>query len=196
MSSQRLKPTPPVGTEADVAFDPPFAAGPAWSAESLGASLEDVGSDRFDGEDGPVLASWHRSNLGVELIVWRSESGALLQAQVDVRGEVAQWNSKLGFRTGFVVEDDAGLGGPQEIVRFDSCIVPAARERSIAILREASGLVEAERAELIAALTSGSVEVVPPVATEAPYIRSLSAQAEGSEGVLAGLKRLFTRRRT
>ena len=196
MSSQRLKSNPPVGTESDVAFDPPFAAGPTWSAESLGASLEDVGSDRFDGEDGPVLASWHRSNLGAELIVWRSESGALLQAQIDVRGEIAQWNSKLGFRTGFIVEDDAGLGGAQETVRFDTEIVPAARDRAVAILREAASLVETERTELMAAFSNGVVQPLPPVAPEAPLARSLPGPPTGSEGVLSGLKRLFTRRRT
>jgi hypothetical protein len=127
----------------------------------LGQSLLEAGLDEFEGEAGRVRASWHRSSLGAELLLWRSAEGLLLQAQLNVRGEIAQWDPAHGARTGLVVEADVAPGALEETVRFDVSAVRAALERAAIVVRAVESLDLAEREALAArylALPAGEAQ--------------------------------------
>ena len=111
----------------------------------LGESLREAGSDEFEGVAGRIVAHWHRSILDVELVAWRTPGGHLLQFQLTVRGEVAQWSEAAGLQTGLVVESESLPGCREENVRFDSKPVPGALARAADILTAAMGLGADER---------------------------------------------------
>lgn len=165
---------PPAGApeRAPAEAREPFAAGEAPSLEDLALTFERVGSDEFEGAGERVRAFWHRSPYGAELVLWRDLSGGLLQAQLDVRGEVVQWNKSQGLRTGLVVEAESAPGATAEEVRFDAMAVPESLARAQAVAAQMESLEPSERQEVAKAFraSSAAAPAAVPAAASAAFV--------------------------
>ena len=126
--------------------DDEFQAACAHEVSALAETLEPCGINDVETPDGRARAELFRSPLGAELVIWRSSpANQLLQAQLSVRGEIAQWDAPNGPRTGLIVESD---GGGEELVRFDDAPVARTLARAAAILRAIPGIPNDARGEL------------------------------------------------
>lgn len=74
--------------------------------KDVGKSLKEMGSDVFKTTHQNVVSQWFHSDLDADLIVWRDENKNIIKQQVNLLGQVVEWNIVDGIRTGFVVETE------------------------------------------------------------------------------------------
>lgn len=98
--------------------------------KDIGSSIKEMGSDMVKTTHQNVVSHWYHSDLDADLIIWRDEKQNIIKQQVNLLGQVIEWNIVDGLRTGFVVEteqnnppenqrkDGAGFAGINEI-KFD-----------------------------------------------------------------------------
>lgn len=99
--------------------------------KDIGNSIKEMGSDMVKTTHQNVVSHWYHSDMDADLIIWRDEKQNIIKQQVNLLGQVIEWNIVDGLRTGFVVEteqkeslnrekekDPAGFAGVNE-VKFD-----------------------------------------------------------------------------
>lgn len=124
------------------------SATPAYlNIKDIGGSIKEMGSDMVKTTHQNVVSHWYHSDMDADLIIWKDEKQNIIKQQVNLLGQVIEWNIVDGLRTGFVVETEAkeeaegknprpkkeqgpGLSGPNEI-KFDR--LPAAQSVTQAI---------------------------------------------------------------
>ena len=72
--------------------------------KDIGGSVKEMGSDMVKTTHQNVISHWYHSDMDADVIIWRDEKQNIIKQQVNLLGQVIEWNIVDGLRTGFVVE--------------------------------------------------------------------------------------------
>jgi hypothetical protein len=115
--------------------------------KDIGGSIKEMGSDMVKTTHQNVVSHWYHSDMDADLIIWRDEKQNIIKQQVNLLGQVIEWNIVDGLRTGYVVETEeknptpeppqresnAGYSGLNEI-KFDRHPTPASVTQAIELI--------------------------------------------------------------
>ncbi len=74
--------------------------------KDIGKSLKEMGSDVVKTTHQNVVSHWYHSEMDADVIIWKDEKQNIIKQQVNLLGQVIEWNIVDGLRTGFVVETE------------------------------------------------------------------------------------------
>ena len=90
------------------------------------ANMKRVSEDIVKTASMEVCASWYRSGEHLDVVIWRDSKGRHIKHQVNIFGQVSEWNPLDGLKTGLIVEMEWGTDQlskdqkfAQEILHFD-----------------------------------------------------------------------------
>lgn len=74
--------------------------------KDIGHSVKEMGSDMVKTTHQNVVSHWYHSDMDADIIIWKDEKQNIIKQQVNLLGQVIEWNIVDGLRTGFVVETE------------------------------------------------------------------------------------------
>lgn len=81
----------------------------------IGLSLREMGSDVIKTTHQNVVSRWYHSDADADVILWKDERENIIKQQVNLFGQIIEWNIVEGLKTGFVVETEGPNGQVQAI---------------------------------------------------------------------------------
>ncbi|OQW51559.1 MAG: hypothetical protein A4S09_10040 [Proteobacteria bacterium SG_bin7] len=141
--------------------------------KDIGSSVKEMGSDMVKTTHQNVVSHWYHSDMDADLIVWRDEKQNIIKQQVNLLGQVIEWNIVDGLRTGFVVEteqkdspnkekEQAGFAGVNE-VKFDRTPAAASVTQAIELIHFLKCISESDKDAL-----SYNLKNAPKIASMEP----------------------------
>ena len=101
-----------LGANAKDNFEKPFYA----NFREIGLSLKEMESRSIDTTYQKVMSQWFHSESDVDIVLWKDEKKNIIKQQVNLFGQVIEWNIVEGLKTGFVVETEL----KPNVIRYDS----------------------------------------------------------------------------
>ncbi len=77
-----------------------------FNVRDIGISLKPAGSDMVKTSQQNVVSYWYHSDSDADLIIWKDERQNIIKQQINLLGQVIEWNIVDGIRTGFVIETE------------------------------------------------------------------------------------------
>ena len=124
----------------------------SFDAKSLGSGMKEVASNLLRVESSDLVGRWFHSPAEVDLFLWTDNSRKLVKQQLTFYGQVVEWNSVEGTKTGVVSENENGLNPgvkSSETIRFDSGVQPQPLGLAMDVIRHAAALTPEEQREII-----------------------------------------------
>jgi hypothetical protein len=129
--------------------------------KDIGGSVKVMGSDMVKTTHQNVVSHWYHSDMDADIIIWRDEKQNIIKQQVNLLGQVIEWNIVDGLRTGFVIETEqkkehkeeaakknedmvAGFGGINEI-KFDRNPTETSVKQAIELINFLKCIDDAEK---------------------------------------------------
>lgn len=90
------------------------------------ASMTHISEDIVKTTSMEVCASWYRGGDNLDVVIWRDSTGKHIKHQVNIFGQVSEWNPLDGLKTGLIVEMEWGENQKkeqhfvQEVLQFDN----------------------------------------------------------------------------
>lgn len=131
-------------------FEKPFYV----NFREIGLSLKEMGTSTINTTHQKVLSQWFHSDSDVDIVLWKDERKNIIKQQVNLFGQIIEWNIVEGLRTGFVVETET----PQElesnnlkpnVVHYDNTPSKNSIHQAVDIVRFAAPLVQTDKDVLI-----------------------------------------------
>lgn len=136
----------------------PHSSEPArlLDVEALGASFQHLAIDVVRGESTDFTSHWFRSRSGeADLVIWMDGEKRIIKHQLCFFGQVVEWSPIYGTRTGFVIEEELGLGASAdssdvaEHIHFDRHVQRGVVQQAIRLLSSVPELNESDRKAMI-----------------------------------------------
>ena len=77
------------------------------------ASIDVIKASQLD-----IESQWYQSSGPVDLFFWCAKK-KLVKHQMNIHGQIIEWNEFDGVKTGYVREEDLDQGESIEVIRFD-----------------------------------------------------------------------------
>ncbi|MCB0420805.1 MAG: hypothetical protein KDD61_07405 [Bdellovibrionales bacterium] len=91
-----------------------------FSAKDLGSSLKKVASDIVTMDEHRLTSQWYHSDRDVDLYLWIDDNQNVIKQRMQLCGQLIEWNVLEGIRTGFVTDEENGVGLEDVSFRYDS----------------------------------------------------------------------------
>lgn len=102
-----------------------------------------------DGEE--LLARWYHSPHDADLMIWFDSKGAPIRFQLNATGQIVDWNSADGLRSGLIVEFEV-RDTVAETIQFDDCLNHAAVDVARVVLTNAASVPKSVTGHLLNSL--------------------------------------------
>jgi hypothetical protein len=127
-----------------------------FNPEEIGMSLREVAVDVMQLEDEHVISRWFHSNHDADLLIWTDGSHRVIKHQVSFLGQVVEWNSADGVKTGVIIEEE--MSDPKaeasEIIHFDPAPQSTTIQQALRLLEHVKDLTEEDRGLLLTHLST------------------------------------------
>ncbi len=111
----------------------------------IGLSLREMGSDVIKTSHQKVVSRWFHSDADADVIMWKDERENIIKQQVNLFGQIIEWNIVEGLKTGFVVETEGPRDQEQtrsaktnNVVQYDPSPSKNSASQAIEIIRHAT----------------------------------------------------------
>lgn len=103
---------------------------------NLGLSLLEVEVDCIDAGNEEIVSQWFHSESDLDLYVWTDSRQNVIKTQIQLGGQIAEWNILDGAKTGIIIEEEpkGGNSAIQQKIQYD-------KEPLGPFLRQASDIV-------------------------------------------------------
>jgi hypothetical protein len=79
-----------------------------FCGKNIGKNTKEVSVDLVETENDKVISRWYQGP-NVDFYTWiSSEDNRVLKQQMNFNGQIVEWNSRDGLKTGVTIEDDLG----------------------------------------------------------------------------------------
>ncbi len=131
-------------------FEKPFYA----NFREIGMSLKEMGSSVINTTHQKVMSQWFHSESDVDIVLWKDERKNIIKQQVNLFGQVIEWNIVEGLKTGFVVETESpaeknGEKPKPNVIRYDNSPQRNSIHQAVDIVRYAALLIQTDKDVLI-----------------------------------------------
>lgn len=89
-----------------------------FDMEVLAKSLRLASIDVIKASKTDIESQWYRSSGPVDLFFWKAK-GRLVKHQMNLYGQVIEWNEFDGIKTGYIREEELREGEGVEVISFD-----------------------------------------------------------------------------
>lgn len=117
----------------------------------LAKSMRELSVDFIQTEHQRIKSRWFHSDDDADLFLWSDESGNIIKQQINLCGQVVEWNIVNGLRSGFVMEKEVSTPGApfSEEVIFDKVTSQSALSQAKDLIQELSVIDEKTKNILI-----------------------------------------------
>jgi hypothetical protein len=97
------------------------------NGKQVGKSLREIAVDLIKTESEDLVSRWYHGTSNTDLFTWADRCDNIIKQQLNVNGQVVEWNCLEGVKTGVVIELDMenketpeNKVGTSESIQFDS----------------------------------------------------------------------------
>lgn len=117
----------------------------------LGESLQSYSVDYIETENQRIKSIWYHSEFDYDVFIWLDTSGNIIKQQVNLCGEVLEWNILSGVRTGVLLEKENEFSHENysEEVIFDKDLNTSSKQSVIGTITFSVNIPEEYRERLL-----------------------------------------------
>jgi hypothetical protein len=122
--------------------------------EKLGAQLLEVDINFAGNGMSKVTSKWYHGNVDADVFVWVDHRENIIKQQINISGDVVEWNILDGLRSGVVIEQEIKAAQLSEAVLFDQTLNDFSVKMAIRLINRVPN-IDSPTKEIIIANLSG-----------------------------------------